>query len=427
DCCIILYSMTVKKDELKTKKLLIDELNSLRRRISELEQLEGRYKQAGEILHIFRINSPIGMFIIQDRKFVFTNAEFQEAIGLGGKKLKGTFPLDRVYPDDREKVRENAIMMLKGELASPYLYRIIRRDGSIRWLREGVVSIQYQDKRAVLGHSVDITDNINAEEKLRQLYESEKKLRKELEEEATKRIEFTRALVHELKTPLTPVLSSSELLVDELKEEPWLSIARNIHRGANNLNNRVDELLDLARVEIGMLQINPKAIESQAFLISIADYVEALIAKNQQKLIRDISPQLPEIWADEERLQQIVLNLLINASKFTPEGGTITLAAGIKDDSIIITVKDTGSGIPKKEQKRVFEPYQRRRSDRERLSGLGLGLYLCKYLVELHGGKIWVESCTGKGSTFAFSIPIKPAPENTGKGRKEKTNEAADN
>ena len=107
------------------------------------------------------------------------------------------------------------------------------------------------------------------------------------------------------------------------------------------------------------------------------------------------------------RLRQIILNLLLNATKFTPEGGKITLAAQKKDASFIVEVKDTGAGIPKAEQKRLFLPYQRLRSERERLGGLGLGLTLCKRLVELHGGKIWIASKVGKGSTFAFSIPLK--------------------
>jgi PAS domain S-box-containing protein len=416
--------MTTVKDERKTKKQLIEELNSLRKRVSELETAENLHRQAGEILHIFRINSPIGMFIVQDRKFVFTNEEFQRVTGISASKLVGTHPLDRVLPEDREIVRENAIKMLKGELTSPYRYRIIRKDGQIRWMREGVVSVQYQGRRAALGHSVDITEGIEAEAKMRQLYENEKKLRHELEEEVRKRIEFTRALVHELKTPMTPVLFSSELLASELKDEPWLSIARNIHRGANNLNNRIDELLDLARVEIGSLQLNLKLIDTPQLLNNIADYVKSLIARNQQRLVRDISTSLPQVWADEERLQQVILNLLVNASKFTPEDGTITLAARQEDNSLVVEVRDTGPGIPKKEQEHIFLPYQRRRTDRERLGGLGLGLSLCKNLVELHGGRIWVESQVGKGSIFAFAIPLKsPAPPED-KGLKEQTSEA---
>lgn len=402
--------MAVQKDEKKTKKQLLDELSSLRKRISELEIAEQLHKQAGELLHIFRINSPIGLYVVQDRKFVFANKQFQKLLGFKSKKLMGTYSLDHVHPEDREMVREAAVRMLKGELTLPYKYRAISKDGQIRWVREGVVSVQYQGRRASLGHSVDITDGVIADERRRELYENEKRLRKELEEEANKRIEYTRALVHELKTPLTPILFSSELLVQELHEEPWMSIARNINRGATNLNKRINELLDLAKVEIGILELNPNLVDTSRLLRYLADYVVSLLDKNNQHLVGNIPDELPQVWADEDRLQQIILNLLVNASKFTPEGGTITLSAQVEGDSLVVKVKDNGVGIPKKEQKKIFEPYHRHSNDRERLSGLGLGLSLCKKLIELHGGRIWVKSLAGKGSTFAFSIPLK-APE----------------
>ncbi|MFC2067663.1 ATP-binding protein [Chloroflexota bacterium] len=415
------------RDECKTKKQLIEELKSIRKRINELKNSINEHKQAGELLHIFRINTPIGMFVVQDRRFIFANKQFKKVIGIKPEKLVGSISLDHVYPDDREMVREKAIMMLKGELTTPYRYRIISKGGQLRWMMEGVVSIQYKGRRAVLGHSQDITDRIEAETKRQRLYENEKKLRHELEKEVQKRIEFTRALVHELKTPLTPILFSSELLVSELPQDPWFSIARNIHRGATNLNNRIDELLDLAKVEIGSLHLNLDSVDTRKLLINTADSIGALITKNNQYLVRDIPASLPKVWADKERLQQIILNLLINASKFTPGEGTITFVARKKNNTFMVKVKDTGPGIPKTEQARIFEPYQRRRSDRGRLSGLGLGLSLCKYLVKLHGGEICLESSGVKGSIFTFFIPIKSSIQIEENGLKEQTGEAAIN
>jgi len=241
---------------------------------------------------------------------------------------------------------------------------------------------------------------------LQEAYEKERKLREELEAEFERRVFFTRALVHELKTPLTPVLASSELLASELTAEPYLSLAKNIHRGASNLNHRIDELLDLARVEIGMLQMSITSVDASRVLASIADEMRPMLTSNRQMLVVAIPPALPPIMADEERLRQIVLNLLINASKFTPEGGTITLRAGVHFNSLVVEVEDTGSGISPEEQRELFRPYHSRPADRENLSGLGLGLALCKYLVELHGGKIWVQSEVGTGSKFSFSIPL---------------------
>ncbi|MFC1964134.1 PAS domain S-box protein [Chloroflexota bacterium] len=193
--------MTIAEDWQKTKDELVDELNRLRKRVSDLEHEEDTYRQTGELLHLLSINSPIGLFIIQDRKFVFTNKQFRNVFGFHGGELVGTYSLGHVHPEDREMVREKAKKMLKGELASPYKYRLISKDGQIRWMLEGVLSIQYQGKRAVLGQSLDITDRIETEVKLRELFENEKELRQKLEAEVNKRIEYTRALVHELKTP----------------------------------------------------------------------------------------------------------------------------------------------------------------------------------------------------------------------------------
>ncbi len=395
------------KDERKTKRQLINELAELRQRVAELEASEMRQRQKEELFHIFRISSPIGLFIIQDGKFQFVNDVFRSVTTSGSTdELLGTDTMNYVLPEDREMVRENAIKILKGERSSPYKYRILNQEGQIRWMLEGVTPIQYRGRRAILGHSMDITEREHAEQKLEELYEQEKNLRQELEAEVQRRIEFTRALVHELKTPLTPVLASSELLVSELREEPWLSIARNIHGGASNLSKRIDDLLDLAKVEIGMLQLNPKPVDARRLLHRIAGDMATLISSNGQSLNLALASSLPLVWADEERLQQVVLNLLINASKFTPEGGKITLKAKTKDATLVIEVQDTGPGISEEEQQRLFRPYHRQINDRDHLSGLGLGLALCKYLVELHGGNIWVESQVGKGSTFGFSIPL---------------------
>ena len=393
-------------DERKTKKQLIEEIAQLRERLASLESDANR---ESEVLRLIRSSTPVGLFILQDGKFVFVNETFQRDTGIKPEALIGTESVRFVHPEDRIMVRESAIRMLKGERSSPYKYRIVNPDGRERRLLEGVVSIQYQGRRAVLGHALDITELERAEERLQEAYEKERNLRQELEAEFERRVFFTRALVHELKTPLTPVLASSELLASELKEEPYLSLAKNIHNGAVNLNNRISELLDLARMEIGTLQINPRAVDASALLLTIADEMKPAVAGNRQTLEVSVPSSLPPVWADEERLRQVVLNLMINASKFTPEGGTISLRARWQDNNLVVEVADTGMGIPDDEQKQLFRPYHSRLDDREHLSGLGLGLALCKYLVELHGGKIWVNSAVGKGSTFSFSVPLASA------------------
>jgi PAS domain S-box-containing protein len=401
-------------DDNKSKEQLIRELNSLRSRVAELEVSENQLIEDEETLKIFRTNMPIGLFIIQDGRFKFVNDNLRSLLADVSDEILDSYSMKLVYPDDRERVRESAIKILRGETATPYKYRIIDKDGQIRWLLESVSSIQYQGKRAILGHAMDITERELAQAKLEEAYEKERRLRQELQVEVQRRVEFTRALVHELKTPLTPIMSSSDLLVSGLKEEPWLSVAQNIQRGAINLNKRIGELLDLARGEIGMLRLNPKRVDILRLLQHVGGEMAVVATSNGQTLNIELPQALALPWADSDRLRQVTQNLLVNATKFTPEGGTITLRAREENGSIVVEVQDTGYGIPEEEQRRLFRPYHRQIGDREHLSGLGLGLALCKNLVQLHGGRIWVRSQEGKGSTFSFSIPINSRAQQAG-------------
>jgi len=394
-------------DELKTREDLLKEIRDLRQRLRDLEDSKIQASQDIEIVRVFR-SSPIGLFIVQDGKFKFVNENFRGVVTGSVSELLETESMKLVVPEDREMLRENAIRMLKGENIPPYKYRIKTNTGQIRWLLEGVASIQYHGRRAVLGHTIDITEREAAQSKLEEAYEKERKARQDLEAEVQRRVEFTRALVHELKTPLTPIMSSSELLASGLKEEPWLSVAKNILHGAGNLNRRIDDLLDVARGEIGRLRIRPARVNVMRMLQQIGGEMMAMADANRQTLIIELPQYLPTVWGDEDRLRQIVLNLLINATKFTPEGGKITLRARETGPQIVFQVQDTGRGILPEDQKTLFQAYHQQANDPENLSGLGLGLYLCKLLVELHGGKIWVESEPGKGTTFSFSIPVQP-------------------
>jgi PAS domain S-box-containing protein len=252
----------------------------------------------------------------------------------------------------------------------------------------------------------DITERKQAENKLRELYEHEKELRLQLEVEMKKRVEFTRALAHELKTPLTSMLMSSQILSSELKDKTLLKLARNIARGATNLNTGIDELLDLARGEIGMLRLKTELFDIRELLKEVTEYSSPVASSRSQSLMLELPDSPLMVKADDSRLRQVLLNLLNNALKFTPTGSQITLKAAKKGTQLIVEVRDNGPGISKEEQKDLFEPYRHTKRNQEESSGLGIGLALCKMLVELHGGKISVKSSLGKGSTFGFTLPM---------------------
>ena len=164
-------------DDNKTKEQLQKELNTLRQRVTELEASKNQLTQYEEILKVFRTNMPIGLFIIQDGRFKFVNDNLRTLLADVSDEIIESYSMKLVYPDDRERVRDNAIKILRGESAKPYKYRIIDKEGQIRWLLESVSSIQYQGKRAILGHAMDITEQEMAEEKLEEAYEKERRLR----------------------------------------------------------------------------------------------------------------------------------------------------------------------------------------------------------------------------------------------------------
>jgi len=328
--------------------------------------------------------------------------------GYQPEEVIGTNSFSEVHPEDLSEAINayNEIMQNPG-ISKRTEMRVRHKDGS--WRNVEVIARNLLDDPIVAGIIVnyrDVTEHRKAAEKLEELYRQERDLRQQLEMEMKRRVEFTRALAHELKTPLTPMLISSQVLASELKEEPLLSLARNLSRGASNMNSRIDELLDLARGEIGMLQIKVETLDTSQLLREVAEYVSPVASSRGQSLILELPDSLPLVRADNVRLRQIVLNLLNNASNYTPEGGRITLRAGRKDANLIVEVEDNGPGIAEEEQQHMFEPYHRMEVAGERLSGLGLGLTLCKTLVDLHGGQMGVKSRVGEGSTFSFSLPL---------------------
>ena len=379
------------------------------RDVTERVQAEKTLRHSEEYFRALIENSLDAVAMLNsDGTLGYQSPSFERVLGYEPEETMGKDPLEFVDPDDMTRIGGLLAQML-GERGSTMRdeARVLHKDGSWRTLE--VVASNLLDMASVAGivaNFRDITDRKQMEEKLTNLYEQERQLRQQLEEEMNRRIEFTRTLAHELKTPLTSVVASSDSLLAKLHDEPLLSLARNIGRGASNLNSRIDELLDMAKGEVGILELKLETVDVMQLLRDAADNMAPVAAGQSQTLVLEVPPSLPQVRADAARLQQVVLNLLSNALKFTPRDGKIKLKAGEKSGALIVEVQDTGPGVSVEEQERLFKPYQRLESDKGRLSGLGLGLALCKTLVELHEGQIWVKSRTGRGATFGFSLPL---------------------
>ena len=231
-------------------------------------------------------------------------------------------------------------------------------------------------------------------------------MRRQLEQQMQERIEFTRSLVHEIKTPLTSVLAASELLTSQSGNEVQTSLARTLFQSAIELNSRVDEMFDLTRGEMGTLTLRRARVNLVELFHEITESVRPQAILKNQRLVENIAPSFPDVFIDSGRIRQVAVNLLNNALKFTPENGTIEFKAYPREKDFIVEVSDTGPGIGKQEQEHLFQAYHRSHRGKERFSGLGLGLAISKMLVDLHSGSIWVKSEEKKGSTFTFSIPL---------------------
>jgi two-component system phosphate regulon sensor histidine kinase PhoR len=167
----------------------------------------------------------------------------------------------------------------------------------------------------------------------------------------------------------------------------------------------VSELLELSRVESGRVPLNLGTVSPEEIVTSAVDRLHLQAERAGVSLKTKCPKDLPPILADQNRLEQVLVNLLHNAIKFTPPGGEITLEARPENEMILFTVSDTGTGIPKTDLPRIFERFYK--TDRSRSSGgTGLGLSIARHMVEAHGGRIWAISQEGEGSTFFFSIPI---------------------
>ncbi|HWZ97343.1 MAG TPA: response regulator [Candidatus Dormibacteraeota bacterium] len=233
------------------------------------------------------------------------------------------------------------------------------------------------------------------------------KAKEEAERGSKFKDQFLSTMSHELRTPLNAVLGFSDLLSDErygpLNERQKRYISH-IHTGGKHLLTLISDILDLSKIEAGRMELAPENLSLELAFSEVLSVMRPLGDKKSHTLSQQVQPGLV-VRADATRFRQVLMNLLGNAIKFTPEGGRIEINALRVGENVRIEVRDNGPGIPPEEQKRIFEAFYRLRESGARTEGTGLGLAITHRLVELHGGELTLESEVGHGSCFHFMLP----------------------
>jgi len=235
---------------------------------------------------------------------------------------------------------------------------------------------------------------------------------RELEAASRHKSEFLANMSHELRTPLNAIGGFSQVLRKQLfgeineKQAEYLD---DILGSARHLLSLIDDVLDLSKVEAGQIELQIAPFSLPGALERGVVVVRERAIKGGVRVSLSSEPGVDTVIGDERRVIQVIFNLLSNAVKFTPAGGTVDVAAAHLDGEVRVSVSDTGPGIAPEDQDRIFEEFQQAAAGKEQREGTGLGLALSKRLVELHGGRIWVDSERGKGSTFVFTLPARPA------------------
>lgn len=294
-----------------------------------------------------------------------------------------------VPPERTDEVLKNRERLRRGERIPSYDTVRVRKDGSPIDVSVGLSPIR--DGAGKLIGSAAIARDITARMRTEALRE-----------------EYLRTISHDLRAPLTAILGHAQLLsrAGERGELPVHAAqsARTIVDSVRRMSAMTRDLVDSTRLETGQLRLNPVPLDVGEFLDDLPNRLEGTIDRDRVRT--RVPDDLPFVLADPDQLERITVNLLVNAAKFSPDEAQVEIAVEAKPDCVVVSVRDWGVGITPEALPHLFDRYYRAELVRDSSEGLGLGLYIAKGLVEAHGGRIWVSSELGSGSTFSFSLPV---------------------
>ena len=356
--------------------------------ITERKKAEEQRKESEDRFRAIAETAPVYIIVSRasDGEILFVNHASSEAFGYKLGTLVGRQTPD-LYVDPADRAFIIDTVGRSGFLNNRQV-KLRRADGTEFWVSASLRAINYGGEPAILSAVTDITEQKKVEEL---------------------KDEFIGMVSHELKTPLTVVTGAiSTVMSGELTPEDTRSLLEDAAWGADAMADIVDNLLELSRWQSSRLRLDRGDVD-------IGELIRKLVAVSStrfpsHKVMAAAPAALPSVHADRTRVERVLDNLVDNAIKYSPNGGEVSISAVKQDDEILVAVRDHGIGIRKGDITKLFEPFQRldSRPSGPSIQGIGLGLVVCKRLVEAHGGRIWVESEEGKGSTFFFTLPLSP-------------------
>jgi hypothetical protein len=365
--------------------------------IIERRIMEDTLRESQEFLRSISNASPMAIYVMQGEKIKYTSRQFQTISGYSHEETLDTSLLALVPDADKDVVRSSIAYTIEGNKTYPCEYRIINKNGQVKWVMQTVAPIHYEGKGAILGSLMDITERKFLEREVTE-YEELDKMKSDI----------LATVSHELRTPLAAVKGYATMILDyssKLDPEETMEYLININNSADRLINMVDNLIDTSRLDSGLLELKKSSASVSGLIKSVVKLV-SLRVKNHAIVAR-LPNHLPQSVIDARRIKQVIENLISNAARYSPEGADIIVSAVKKGNEIQISVADRGPAIPSSELKNIFDRmYKIENRLYAGADGMGLGLHICQRLVEAHGGLIWAESAAGKGTTIRFTLPV---------------------